>query len=114
MEWSIKPLEGPSSTMNLRTSLAVAFFTITCIASNSSAQHVSAHKASVLDVPARQAYLKSTTEPLLLSAIKGLHSCLKLDPVPAPVGYMRIPHHYLNGSHGPTNPAEAAATVVYG
>jgi poly(beta-D-mannuronate) lyase len=100
--------------MNLRTSLAVAFFTITCIASNSSAQHVSAHKASVLDVPARQAYLKSTTEPLLLSAIKDLHSCLKLDPVPAPIGYMRIPHHYLSGSHGPTNPAEAAATVVYG
>jgi poly(beta-D-mannuronate) lyase len=26
---------------------------------------------------------------------------------------MRIPHHYLTGSNGPTNPAEAAATEVY-
>src|ERR1700722_3563909 len=114
MEWSIKPLEGPLSAMNLRTSLAVAFFAFTSITSSSSAQHVSAHKASVLDVPARQAYLKTTTSPLLLSAVKGLRSCMKLDAVPAPVGYMRIPHHYLNGSHGPTNPAEAAATVMYG
>jgi len=114
MEWSIKPLEGPLSAMNLRTSLAVAFFAFTSITSSSSAQHVSAHKASVLDVPARQAYLKTTTSPLLLSAMKGLHSCIKLDLVPAPVGYMRIPHHYLSGSHGPTNPAEAAATVAYG
>lgn len=100
--------------MNLRTSFAAVLFAFTCIATNVNAQHVAAHKASVLDVPARQAYLKTTANPLILSAIKGLHSCLKLDPVPAPVGYMRIPHHYLNGSHGPTNPAEAAATRVYG
>jgi poly(beta-D-mannuronate) lyase len=100
--------------MRLRTSLAVAFFAITTLTSSSDAQHVAAHKASVLDVPGRQEYLKTTTNPLLLSAVKSLHSCLKLDFVPAPAGYMRIPHHYLNGSHGPTNPAEAAATVVYG
>jgi len=99
--------------MKLWTSFAVALFTFTSIASNGNAQHVSAHKASVLDVPARQTYLKSTTSPLLLSAVKSLRSCLKLDPVPAPVGYMRIPHHYLSGSHGPTNSAEAAATAVY-
>jgi len=100
--------------MNFRTSLAVAFFAITSLTSSSNAQHVTAHKASVLDVPARQAYLKTTTDPLLLTAIKNLHSCLKMEAVPAPVGAMRIPHHYLNGSHGPTNPAEAAATVMYG
>src|ERR1700744_3954540 len=92
----------------------VTLLAFTCIAASCSAQHVASHKASVLDVAARQAYLKSTTNPLLLSAVKGLHSCLKLDPVAAPVGYMRIPHHYLNGSHGPTNPAETAATVMYG
>jgi poly(beta-D-mannuronate) lyase len=97
--------------MNLRTPLAVTLFAVTTI---SNAQHVTAHKASVVDVPARQAYLKSTTSPLLLSAIKGLHSCVKMEAVPAPEGYMRIPHHYLSGSHGPTNPAEAAATRVYG
>lgn len=96
--------------MNLRTSLAATLF---AIASISNAQHVSAHKASVIDVAARQEYLKATTSPLLLSAVKGLHSCLKMEAVPAPEGYMRIPHHYLSGSHGPTNPAEAAATRVY-
>jgi poly(beta-D-mannuronate) lyase len=37
-----------------------------------------------------------------------------MEAVAAPVGYMRIPHHYLSGSNGPTNPAEAAATAVYG
>jgi poly(beta-D-mannuronate) lyase len=100
--------------MSLRTKLAAAFLAVTCIASNSGAQHVSAHKASVLDVPARQAYLKTTTSPPLLSAIKNMRSCIKMELVPAPVGYMRIPHHYLNGSHGATNPAEAAATVMYG
>jgi len=100
--------------MKLHISLAAAIFAISCIVSNSEAQHVSAHKASVLDLPARQAYLQATTSPLLLSAVKSLHSCLKLEPVTAPVGYMRIPHHYLSGSHGPTNPAEAAATVMYG
>jgi poly(beta-D-mannuronate) lyase len=68
----------------------------------------------VLDVPARIEQLKTTKDPLLLSAIKSLPSCVKLEAVPAPEGYMRIPHHYLNGSHGPTNPAEAAATVMYG
>ena len=100
--------------MIIRTFLAVAFFAVTSIATLSNAQHVSAHKASVLDVPERQAYLKTTTSPLLLSAMKGLHSCLKMEAVPAPAGEMRIPHHYLNGSNGPTNPAEAAATVMYG
>ena len=33
--------------------------------------------------------------------------------VEAPAGPMNIPHHYLSGSNGPTNPAEAAATRVY-
>jgi poly(beta-D-mannuronate) lyase len=32
--------------------------------------------------------------------------------VPAPVA-MRIPPHYLSGSNGPTNPAEASATRIY-
>ena len=114
MERSVKPLEGLCSPMKFRVSLTVALFSFIFVVSNSEAQHVSAYKTSVLDVPARQAYLKSTTSPLLHDAVKGLHSCLKLDAVPAPVGMMRIPHHYLNGSHGPTNPAEAAATVMYG
>ena len=34
-------------------------------------------------------------------------------PVPAPVSPIDIPRHYLSGSSGPTNPAEAAATRIY-
>jgi poly(beta-D-mannuronate) lyase len=34
--------------------------------------------------------------------------------VPAPEGRMIIPRHYLSGSSGPINPAEAAATRPYG
>jgi poly(beta-D-mannuronate) lyase len=106
--------EGNYPLMKLRTSLAATIFVVALVTSNSNAQHVSAHKASILDVPARIAQLQTTKDPLLLSAIKGVRSCLKTDPVVAPASPMRIPHHYLNGSHGPTNPAEAAATVMYG
>jgi poly(beta-D-mannuronate) lyase len=78
-----------------------------------SAQHVTSPRASFLDVPARQAYLQATTNPLLRDAIKHLPSCVNTSPIPAPTGRIDIPHHYLNGSHGPTNPAEHAATRVY-
>lgn len=78
------------------------------------AQHVADPRASVVDVASRLATLKSTTEPLLRAAAKSLRSCVALPVVPAPVGRMLIPMHYLSGSSGPTNPAEAAATRVYG
>jgi len=77
------------------------------------AQHVTDPRASVVDVAARLATLKSTTEPLLRAAAKSLRSCVALSPVPAPTGRMVIPGHYLSGSSGPTNPAEGAATRVY-
>jgi poly(beta-D-mannuronate) lyase len=77
------------------------------------AQHITNPHASFLGVPARQATLESTKEPLLLEAIKGLHSCVATPPVPAPVGHMDIPHHYISGSSGPVNPAEAVATRAY-
>jgi poly(beta-D-mannuronate) lyase len=76
-------------------------------------QRVTDPKASVVDVAARQAILRSTTDPLLLAAVKGLHSCAATPLVAAPVGRMKIPHHYLSGSNGPTDPAEAEATRVY-
>jgi poly(beta-D-mannuronate) lyase len=77
------------------------------------APHVADPLASVTDVTARQATLKSTTEPLLRAAIQGLRSCVARPFVAAPVGRMNIPHHYLSGSSGPINPAEAVATRVY-
>jgi len=76
-------------------------------------QPVANPRASVLDVAARQAELKSTADPLLRAAIQGLPSCAATPLVPAPSGRMNIPHHYISGSNGPVNPAEAVATKIY-
>jgi poly(beta-D-mannuronate) lyase len=76
-------------------------------------QNVTNPHASILDVTARQAFLASATNPLLRETIGKLPSCVASPLVPAPTGRIDIPHHYLSGSHGPTNPAEAAATRVY-
>jgi poly(beta-D-mannuronate) lyase len=78
------------------------------------AQSVKDPHASIVNVAARQAALKVTTDPLLLAAIKSLPSCVNSPAVAAPIGVMDIPHHYLSGSNGPVNPAEAVATRVYG
>ncbi len=83
------------------------------LASPLQAQHVSNAKASFIDVPARQRLLEHTANPILLAAKAALPSCVKLASVPAPPTPIDIPRHYLNGSHGPTNPAEAVATRVY-
>lgn len=77
------------------------------------AQTVSNPKASYIDVAKRHAELAQTKDPRTLQAINSLRSCVKLPPVEPPTGRMNIPHHYLSGSHGPRNPAEAAATNVY-
>jgi poly(beta-D-mannuronate) lyase len=76
-------------------------------------QHVVDPRASVVDVTSRQATLRSTTDPHLHAAIQGLGSCVATPFVAAPIGRMNIPHHYLSGSSGPINPAEADATRIY-
>jgi poly(beta-D-mannuronate) lyase len=76
-------------------------------------QHVTDPHASAVSVSSRQANLKSTTDPLLRASIQSLHSCVGTPLVGPPAGPMNIPRHYLSGSNGPTNPAEAAATRVY-
>ncbi len=76
-------------------------------------QHVLNPRASVVDVPSLQATLRFTTDPLLRAAIQSLRSCVRTPFVDAPIGRMNIPHHYLSGSNGPINPAEAAATHTY-
>ncbi|HSY35179.1 MAG TPA: alginate lyase family protein [Acidobacteriaceae bacterium] len=75
-------------------------------------QHLSP-RASFLDVPARQQTLATTTNPLLLAALHALPSCVATPAIPAPPAPMDIPHHYLSGSSGPINPAEAIATRPY-
>ncbi|HEY4011541.1 MAG TPA: alginate lyase family protein [Acidobacteriaceae bacterium] len=77
------------------------------------AQKVSDPSASVVDARARQIFLRSTTDPRLRAAVAHLGSCAATTFVPAPIGEMQIPHHYLQGSNGPVNPAEAEATRAY-
>jgi poly(beta-D-mannuronate) lyase len=84
------------------------------LASTVPAQKISNPSASVLNVAARQAYLKTTTDARIHSAMAHLGSCTATPLVPAPTGEMQIPHHYMHGSNGPTNPAEAEATRTYG
>jgi len=95
-------------------SVRSAALTLLLAATAAQAQKVTNPHASIVDVAARQATLQSTTDPLLRDAIKHLHSCVATPLVPAPASPIDIPHHYLNGSNGPTNPAEAAATRIYG
>jgi poly(beta-D-mannuronate) lyase len=90
----------------------IIFLTLTSTLS-ALGQHVVDPRASVVDVTSRQATLRSTTDSLLRAAIQGLGSCVATTFVAAPIGRMNIPHHYLSGSSGPINPAEADATRVY-
>jgi len=83
------------------------------LVSTAAAQTVTDSKASYIDVAARHSELAHTNDSRTKEAIASLKSCVKLPPVAAPRGRMIIPRHYLNGSHGPTNPAEAEATKVY-
>lgn len=76
-------------------------------------QRVSSPLASVVDVAAAQKTLGSTKDPLLQAAIRSVKSCVRMQVVAAPPNPIEIPHHYLVGSGGATNPAEAAATRVY-
>ena len=83
------------------------------LASAAAAQHVSDPKASYIDVAARHDALAHNTDPRTAKAIASLAFCTRLPVVQPPTGRMNIPHHYLSGSHGPVNPAEAVAAHVY-
>jgi poly(beta-D-mannuronate) lyase len=77
------------------------------------AEHVSNPKASYIDVAKRRAELASNKDPRTAQAIASLKSCAALPATEPPAGRMIIPPHYLSGSHGPVNPAEAPATRPY-
>jgi len=87
--------------------------TLLLASSLATAQKITKPQASYIDVPSRQAALATTTNPLLLDAIHHLHSCIATPAVPAPPAPIEIPHHYISGSNGPINPAEAVATRIY-
>ncbi len=93
--------------------MKIAAIVILALALPALSQHVTDSHASVVDFQSRQAALKATSDPVLLGAIKGLHSCVATPLIAAPAGRMLIPKHYLSGSNGPVNPAEAAATRIY-
>lgn len=96
------------------TTKIIALSTVLLIASTLPAQKIANPSASVLDVSARQAFLKQTTDARLHKAIAHLGSCVASPMVAAPAGEMKIPHHYMHGSNGPINPAEGEATRTYG
>ena len=77
------------------------------------AEHVSNPKASYIDVAKRRAELAQNKDPRTAQAIASLKSCIALPAIEPPAGRMIIPPHYLSGSHGPVNPAEAPATRPY-
>ncbi len=97
------------STSGMRCAAAVLAFAFVSAA----AENVSNPKASYIDVQQRHELLAHNKDPRTAQAIASLSSCTKLPAVAPPTGRMIIPAHYLNGSHGPTNPAEAAATKIY-
>jgi hypothetical protein len=70
-------------------------------------------RASYIDVAARRAELKNTKSAPIRAALAQIATCSAQAQVDPPTGPMRIPMHYLHGGHGPTNPAEHAATVPY-
>lgn len=78
------------------------------------AQAVKDPKASLTDIAARQQLLMKTADPVLLNAVRKAPSCLATTVVDAPGRPIQIPHHYMSGSNGPTNPEEAKATANYG
>ena len=92
--------------MRFHTALAVLLIPCPLL----QAQLIRSSRASLVDVPGQQRRLSAdgTAEGLL-----GNHSCIKLPALEAPQGRIEIPHHYLSGSNGPTNPAEAEATKPY-
>ena len=101
---------SPSSRSQASAISAVALVLLSAFAN---AESVSNPKASYIDVQQRHEQLANNKDPRIASAISSLNFCTKLPEVQPPTGRMIIPHHYLNGSHGPTNPEEAKATRVY-
>ena len=101
-----------SNGKSLRSCCA-AFCCLVLSASFLHGQKIRDPKASFLDVAARRTFLQAATDPRIQAAVAQLPSCVALPPVEPPRGTMEIPKHYLQDSHGPTNPSEAAATRVY-
>jgi hypothetical protein len=92
---------------------AISAVALILLSTFASAESVSNPKASYVDVQQRHELLAHNKDPRIASAIASLNFCTKLPEAQPPTGRMIIPHHYLNGSHGPTNPEEAKATRVY-
>jgi poly(beta-D-mannuronate) lyase len=96
-----------------RKSAAWCVATMFVCLSVAKAEGVTDPKASYIDVAQRHAELAHNNDPRTAQAIASLGFCTRLPVVPPPTGRIDIPHHYLSGSHGPVNPAEAVVTKVY-
>ncbi|MDE1162957.1 MAG: alginate lyase family protein [Acidobacteriaceae bacterium] len=91
---------------NMRIAALLATLAVTA-----STAHAINSKASLVDVAKQPAVLARHAE--LAPVLAKLYHCSATSLIPSPIGRMEIPHHYLNGSSGPTNPAEHAATETY-
>jgi len=69
--------------------------------------------ASFLNIPARRAALPDATDLRLQQAISQVKSCSASPMPPPPPSGQDIPPHYLQDSHGPSNPAEREAAEPY-
>jgi poly(beta-D-mannuronate) lyase len=74
---------------------------------------VTSPDASFFQVSDRYLELSHATTPRVLEALSWKTGCSNSDQPAPPAGRMIIPHHYLNGSNGPINPAENIATAPY-
>ncbi len=88
-----------------------AIFTV--LSATTRAEHVSNPNASYIDVQQRHRQLATNKDPRTAKGVAALGSCVAMPAIPAPIGHMIIPPHYISGGHGPINPAEAPATRPY-
>ena len=105
--------DRPSLRTSKKVPACIIASALTFLCPSAFAGPVANPKASYIDVQQRHEQLAHNKDPRIASAIASLASCTNLPEVQPPTGRMIIPHHYLNGSHGPTNPEEAKATRVY-
>jgi len=102
-----------SQILTLARHLVVLTMAIVVAAAQAGAQVVHDMNASFFDVAARRDALKAATAPRVRAAIEALPPCSAQAPPAPPQGRMLVPMYYIEGNHGPVNPAFAPAEAPY-
>ena len=93
--------------------LSLLTMVIVVAAAPAGAQVVRDKNGSFFDIAARRDALKAATAPRVRAAIEALPPCSAQAPPAPPQGRMLVPMYYLEGNHGPVNPAFAPAEAPY-